>query len=76
MLPGERDLPVGDRSEEEPPRRRRPELPSEALKRWLRIIGRPEPEITPQMRRPDPTPFEERLERIWTADTTEPGQDG
>jgi hypothetical protein len=77
-LPGDLDLPRGDREEPEGARRRPVrELPSEHLRRWLRLIGREDALDVPNTKhRPDPTPFEERLERIWTGETTEPGQDG
>ena len=77
---GERDLPVGDRMEPALPPLKH-EKPGEALRRWLRLTGHEA--LADYMgapkraeRKPDQTPYEDRLERIWTGETTEPGQDG
>jgi hypothetical protein len=77
----ERDLPVGDRMEPAVPPLHAHEKPGDALRRWLRLTGHhalAEEMLAPRghERQPDPTPYEERLERIWTGETTEPGQEG
>jgi hypothetical protein len=78
---GDRDLPVADRMEPAVPPLDAHEKPGDALRRWLRLRG--DHALADEMlaprgreRKPDQTPYEDRLERIWTGETTEPGQDG
>lgn len=78
---GEADLPVGDRMERAVEPLRPHEKPGDALRRCLRAAGYhalADEMLAPRRseKQPDPTPYEQRLERIWTGETTEPGQDG